>query len=93
MGIFMYKCQNGSVPNSITRLYTPVDNIHSYHTRSVDMGNLHIPRLVHSCAQSSLSYTGATLWNEIPIKIRKAKSVETFKEKLREHYSKIQNEN
>ena len=63
MGIFMYKCQNGYVPDSITRLYTTVDNIHSYHTRSADMGNLHIPRLVHSYTQSSLSYTGAKLWN------------------------------
>ena len=64
MGIFMYKCQNGSMPDSITRLYTTVDNIHSYHTKSVDMGNLHIPRLVHNYAQSSLSYTGAKLWNQ-----------------------------
>ena len=48
MGIFMYKCHNGSMPYSLTGLYTTVDNIHSYHTRSVDMGNLHIPRLVHS---------------------------------------------
>ena len=89
----MYKCQNGSMPDSITRLYTTVDNIHSYHTRSVDMGNLHNPRLVHRYAQSSLSYTGAKPWNEIPIKIWKEQSVETFKEKLRECYSKIQNEN
>ena len=50
MGIFMYKCQNGFMPDSMTRLYTTVDNIHSYHTRWVDMGNLNIPRLVHSCA-------------------------------------------
>ena len=90
MGIFMYKCQNGSIPDSITEIYTTV---YSCHTRSVDMGNLPIPRLVHSYAQSSLSYTGAKLWNEIPIKIRKVQSVETFKEKLREHYSKIQNKN
>ena len=61
MGIFMCKCQNGSMPDSITRLYTTVDNVHSYHTRSIDMANLHIPRLVHSYAQSSLSYTGAKL--------------------------------
>ena len=93
MGIFMYKCQNGSMPDSITSLYTTVDNIHSYHTRLMDTGNLHIPRLVHSYAQSSLSYTGVKLWNEIPVKIRKAQSVETFKEKLRKYYSKIQNEN
>ena len=88
----MYKCQNGLMSDSITRLYTTVDNIYSYHTRSVDMGNLHILRLGYSCAQSSLSYTGAKLWNEIPVKIRKAQSVGTFKEKLKEHYAKIQNE-
>ena len=73
MGIFVHKCQNGFMPDSITRQYTTVDNIHSCHTRS-DMGNLYIPRLVHSCAQSSLSYTGVKLWNEIPVKIRKAVS-------------------
>ena len=26
--IFMYKCQNGFMPDAITRLYTTVDNIH-----------------------------------------------------------------
>ena len=30
MGIFMYQCQNVSMPDTITRLYTTVDNIHSY---------------------------------------------------------------
>ena len=34
----------------------------------------------------------AKLWNEIPVKIQKAESVETFKEKLKQHYVKIQNE-
>ena len=61
MGIFMYNCQNGFLPDSMTRLYTTVDNIHSYHTRSVDMGNLHIPDLctaVHKalCHTLVLSY-------------------------------------
>ena len=74
----MYKCQNSFMPDSMTRLYTTVDNIHSYHTRSVDMANLHIPRLVHSCTQSS---PGAKLWNEILVKIRKAQSVRDLRGK------------
>ena len=90
MGIFMYNCQSGFMPDSITGLYMTVDNIHSYHTRSMDMGTYIFPGL-YTALHKALYHT--LLWNEIPIKIRKAQSVETFKEKLREHCSEIQNEN
>ena len=93
MGIFMYKCQNNLVPESITKLYTTVDNIHSYQTRSSDSGDLHVPRVIHSCAQKSISYSGAKIWNDIPVEVRKAQSIYIFKRKLREHYVRIQNQN
>ena len=41
MGIFMYKCQNELMPDSITNLCRTVDSVHSYQTRTAESGNLY----------------------------------------------------
>ena len=66
MGIFMYKCQNKLMPDSITNLFRTVDSVHSYQTRAAKSGNLYIPKSLHSSAQKSISNNGAKAWNEIP---------------------------
>ena len=57
MGIFMYKCQNKLMPDSITNLFRTVDSVHSYQTRGAKSGNLYIPKSLHSSAQKCLSQT------------------------------------
>ena len=57
MGIFMYKCQNKFMPDSITNLFRTVDSVHSYQTRVAESGNLYIPKSFNSSAQKSRSIT------------------------------------
>ena len=64
MGIFMYKCQNKLMPDSIANLFRTVDSVHSYQTRAAKSGNLNIPESLHSSAQKSISNKGAKVWNE-----------------------------
>ena len=67
MGIFVYKCQNKLMPDSITNLFRGVDSVHSYQTRAVESGNLYILKSLHSSAQKSISNKGAKIWNEVPL--------------------------
>ena len=67
MGIFMYKCQNKVMPDSITNLLRTVDSVHSYQRRPAESGNLCIPKSLHSSAEN-LSQTkvlkyGMKSWN------------------------------
>ena len=90
MGIFMYKCQNKLMPDSITKRFRTVDSGHSYQTRTAESGNLYIPESLHSSAQKSISNKGANIWNKIACDIRDSRTIHSFKEKLRKHYMKMQ---
>ena len=90
MVVFMYKCQNKLMTDSITNLFRRVDSVHSYQTRAAKSGNSYIPKSLHSSAQTSISNKGAKVWNEIPCEIRDCGTIHSFKEKLREHYMKMQ---
>ena len=66
MGVFMYKTQNGMAPEEFNQLFVPVGNIHGCLTRSAQNGNLQLPKIKLKCAQGSISYSDAKLWNSIP---------------------------
>ena len=89
-GIFMCKCQNKLMLDSITNLFRTVDSVHSYQTRAAESGNLYIPKSLHSSAQKSFSSKGAKVWIEIPCEIQDSGTIHSFKEKRREHYMKMQ---
>ena len=90
MGVFMYKTQNGMAPEEFNQLFVPVGNIHGCLTRSAQNGNLQLPKIKLKCAQGSISYSGAKLWNSIPPVIRKAESIVSFKEKYKDHLALVQ---
>ena len=90
MGVFMYKTQNGMAPEEFNQLFVPAGNIHGCLTRSAQNGNLQLPKIKLKCAQGSISYSGAKLWNSIPPVIRKAESIVSFKEKYKDHLALVQ---
>ena len=78
MGVFMYKTQNGMAPEEFSQLFVPVGNhvvgnIHGCLTRSAQNSNLQLPKIKLKCAQGSISYSDAKLWNNIFSEIRKAR--------------------
>ena len=89
--IFMYKSQNKLLPETAGDFHVPADKVHSYQTRSAVSGNVFLPRYDLSFTQKSVTFSGAKLWNEIPVSIKKALSLDSFKDKLKAYYLQIQN--
>ena len=92
MGISMHKSQNNLLPETAGEFHLPADKIHSYQTKSAVSGNTFVPRFNLSLTQKSITYSGAILWNEMSVNIKKAESLDSFKDKLKAYYLKIQNE-
>ena len=66
--------------------------VHSYGTRSAVSGSVFLPRYELSFTQKSVAFSGAKIWNEIPVNIKKAPSIDSFKEKLKAYYLQTQKE-
>ena len=78
----MYKAFNGLASDRMLEMFEKQTEIHHYSTRSADGGGIFIPHRNLSKGQEAISYASARLWNEIPIEIRRAQSLETFKGEL-----------
>ena len=92
LGIFMYKSQNKLLPETAGEFHVRTEEVHSYQTRSVTTGNVFLPRFALSFTQRSITFSGAKLWNEIPVIIKKVSSLDSFNEKLKAYYLQSQNE-
>ena len=88
----MFKAINNIAPEDITSMFTRQDEIYSHQTRSIGEGNLFVPQRNINKGQEGVSYAGAKLWNEIPLDIKKAQSMDTFKGKLKQYLLSIQEE-
>ena len=88
----MYKSQNNLLPETAGEFHSQASKIHSHQTRSAASGNVFLPRCNLSFTQKSIAFIGATLWNEIPVNIKKAESLDSFKSKLKAYYLNLQNE-
>ena len=64
-GILMYKILNGLSP--------------TYYSRSVSNRNLCIPRHSTESFKRTVQYSGAKLWNSLPLNIRTSKTIISFK--------------
>ena len=66
------------------------DNLNSYHLRNIE-NTLTLPQPRTDYLKKSFSYSGAQLWNSLPIELRQATSLNDFKTKLRRNSYKILN--
>ena len=53
-------------PEEFTQIFVSVGNIHGCLTRSGQNCKLQLPKMKLKCAQGSISYSGAKLWNTSP---------------------------
>ena len=81
----MYKITDGTAPEYTQSMFNKYDTIHSYETRSVRNGNLITPKIKSAKGQTSFVYSGAQVWNSLPLRIKEARSIEIFQERLKEH--------
>ena len=84
---FIYDCMKGHPLAYFSNFFIPVHSIHQYHTRQASKGDI----FLHSVNTTqfgirSARYTGAILWNKLPILIRESPSKTVFKKKLQKWY-------
>ena len=80
-GLFMYRVLSNEAPEYIFNLYTHTpsrySNSRNYH--------LSLPRPRIDIFKTSISFSGAYLWNNLPLTVRSCQSLSSFKRKLRAH--------
>ena len=54
-------------------------------TRSATSNNLFIPRGHTQSFQKTMSYSGSKLWHETRAEIKRAQTLDTFKDKFKQH--------
>ena len=86
----MYKSYNKLLPETAGEFPLLVERVHPYGTRSAISGNIFLPRYDLSFTQKSIAISGAKLWNEIPVNIKRAVSLDSFKDKLKAYYLQLQ---
>ena len=75
----MYKCLNGLVPNYLQNLFT--HRCTSYNLRNQEY-KITLPKPRTDFLKRSFSYSGAKLWNDLPLSIRSSSSLAKFKREI-----------
>ena len=82
--IQVYKCLSGMSPNYLCSMFQICGENHNYGLRNV--GTDVRPPLPHlEITKRSFRYSGAYVWNTIPVEIRQCTSIGTFKLHLKQH--------
>ncbi|XP_055493235.1 uncharacterized protein LOC129698247 [Leucoraja erinacea] len=82
--LYVYKALNGLAPTYIKSLLT--HHTTSRSLRSADLGLLNIPRSRHKLrGDRAFAVAAPRLWNSIPLPIRTAPSINSFKSRLKTH--------
>ena len=80
-----YRHSNSMLPDSFCNLFTGVDSVHNYNTRSKSNKCLFLPRQNLNYGKFGVKYAGATSWNELPTHIKTSSSHSIFKNQLKSH--------
>ena len=86
----MYKGYNKLLPETAGEFHLPAEKVHPYGIRSAISGNIFFPRYDLSFTQKSIAFSGAKMWNEIPVNIKRAVSLDSFKDKLKAYCLQLQ---
>ena len=85
ISLIVFKCLNGLAPSYLSELieiYVPSRNLRS--------ANLFLLKTkvtkYKTLGDRSFSYTAPTVWNALPLEIRKEKSIDIFKKRLKTFY-------
>ena len=81
LGQFMYNYNNNSLPSAFDSMFPKNQSFHNYPTRHSN--EFHLPLLRTLLAQNTFIYTGPQYWNSLEENIRGARSLDSFKSKLK----------
>jgi hypothetical protein len=77
--IMVFKARNQLVPEYICGLFQLKSSVTNRVTRSSADNDLWVPRNKLAIRRKALPYSGATLYNSLPLEIRNSSSVASFK--------------
>jgi len=82
--VMMYKIVNNMVPDYLSSHFIFLSDTLTYNFRDSDC-SLAIPQPCTNYCKRSLSYSGAVLWNSLPLDICQSPSLDEFKSKLKNY--------
>ena len=82
--ILMYKTLHGVIPDYLRSRFVYRDNVSAYRLRNTE-NKLVLPQPRTDYLKRSFLYSGAQLWNNLPVDLRQASSLTHFKSKLSRH--------
>ena len=77
----MYKYNINALPAIFNSIFLKNRSFHNYPTRQSN--EFHLPRLRTLLAQNTFLYTGPKFWNSLSNEIKNARSLSSFKYKLK----------
>lgn len=80
--IMMYKIINKICPDYLLNHITLTSEISTRHTRSHDTYQLYVPKPNCELFRRSFMYSGAVIWNNLPVHVKNAPSVSCFKSRF-----------
>ena len=81
---FIYDCQNKIAPAHFHSYFTPCYGVHSINTGQASRGDLFFAgKTTFQYGIRSIQYSGAMLWNSLPVSIRNSPAHSTFVSKLK----------
>ena len=87
--VLMYKTLHGQAPEYLANSFTFNSDIHQRQLRSSSMPQLYTPRPRTELFRKSFKYSGANIWNSLPIHIRNSDSVTNFKSSYVQWYNQV----
>ena len=80
----MYKIMNGMAPSYLQEYVISSASSRSLlRLRSADTGQLHVPRTRTVLGDRAFAVAGPRTWNSLPVMVRSAPSLSTFKKHLK----------
>ena len=83
---FVYSAINNLLPVCFSDYFTQSNSLHHYSSRNYL--NLNLPLLRLGTNQKNVKFTGAKLWNSLPIQVKTTSTFSSFKSQLKRHILK-----
>ena len=81
ISILMYDISKTNVPPNISAMFTSLEKIHKYNTRSSSMKNFYVKYTGSDLQKRFFANTGARVWNVVPMELRE-NSKHNFRKKM-----------
>ena len=87
--LLMFKCIHGMVPSYLSDQVVMACDVHGVNTRLANSMNVVVPFARTKCFENSLVYKGAVTWNQLPLHIKEATSLNMFRNRYKRYFMNV----